>query len=43
MLYMLATMDDTLTFVSDGQGNVMALILQQGVAETVALRRKTVG
>ena len=42
-LYVLANMDDTITFVRDGQGNVMALILLQGTTETVALRRRTVG
>ncbi|HEV2653791.1 MAG TPA: hypothetical protein VGT82_02490, partial [Ktedonobacteraceae bacterium] len=42
-LYMLANMDDTITFVGDGQGNVRALILQQGATISVALRRGRVG
>jgi CubicO group peptidase (beta-lactamase class C family) len=42
-LYVLANMDDTITFVRDGQGNVTALILQQGAAETIVLKRGAVG
>ena len=42
-LYMLAHMDDTITFVRDGRGNVTALILQQGATKMVALRRGAVG
>jgi CubicO group peptidase (beta-lactamase class C family) len=35
MSYAFAHMDDTITFVKNGQGNVQALILQQGAAETL--------
>ncbi|MGI9060006.1 MAG: serine hydrolase [Ktedonobacteraceae bacterium] len=38
-IYLLANVDDTITFVKNGQGNVQALILQQGVTQTIALRR----
>jgi Domain of unknown function (DUF3471) len=38
-VYLLANVDDTITFVRNGQGNVEVLILRQGAAETVALRR----
>jgi CubicO group peptidase (beta-lactamase class C family) len=38
-VYMLADLDDTITFMRDGQDNIAALILQQGTGETIALRR----
>ena len=42
-VYFFANMDDIITFVRDGQGKVQALILQQGEAKTVALRRSPAG
>ena len=42
-VYSLANMGEVITFVSDGQGKVQALILQQGEAKTIALRRSPVG
>jgi CubicO group peptidase (beta-lactamase class C family) len=42
-VYFLANMDDTITFVRNGQGNVLALLLRQGTTETLALRRDSVG
>ena len=42
-VYFLATMDDTITFVRSGQGNVLVLLLRQGPVETLALKRGPVG
>lgn len=42
-VYFLATMDDTITFVRNGEGNVLALLLRQGPVETLALKRGPVG
>ena len=42
-VYFLATMDDTITFVRNGQGIVLALLLRQGPVETLALKRGPVG
>jgi len=42
-VYFLAYMDDTITFVRNGQGDVLALLLRQGPVETLALKRGPVG
>lgn len=41
-VYFLAHMDDTITFVRNGQGNVQALLLRQGTVEALALKRDLV-